>query len=98
MKVKEVLIEEITFFYLKNNTLDGHYLVFYSPNLDNLCPEIEKRLAVQLTASDDVDLCLLKFETYEEALQSWHMVADLDISAEIWVGGKRKKKAKVLKY
>lgn len=94
MKVNEVFIEEITTFYLKHNTLEGHHLVFFSPNMGMDCPEIEKRLAVELTHSDEVDICLIKFDTYEEALQAHHMISDLDVGAEIWSNGKRKKRAK----
>lgn len=95
MRIHEALIQEVSLFYVKHHTTDGIFLVFYSPHDGNNSLEIEKRLGFQVSIDEDLDICMIKYETYEEALKAWHSILDLDIGAEIWVDGKKKKKAKI---
>jgi len=96
MKIREAFYTEILDFYLRGHTLDGHYLVFYNANVGMNCPEIEKRLSVTLTAEDQVDISIIQYDDFAQALNAFHTIGDIDVGAEIWVNGRRKRKARKL--
>lgn len=94
-RLTEVYGNEIYDFYLRNNTPAGVYLVFFHPNINCACAELEKRLGFQVTADDTLELCLLRYDSYKEALQAFSMINDLGVAPEIWVNGRRKKRNKI---